>query len=147
MDSLRVPPLSARRLSRPYADGSLRVNPGICGTLTGEKCPTPRDARATATAPRPTPASVPSSSQAKAGAKAEGSNVGAVQSGYNHTVCGHGNRSFLPADRRPASNTVWLSMDSHLLSQITIPLFTGAIGYLTNWSGVWMLFYPVQLIT
>jgi uncharacterized membrane protein YheB (UPF0754 family) len=35
-------------------------------------------------------------------------------------------------------------MDSHLLSQITIPLFTGAIGYLTNWSGVWMLFYPVR---
>src|SRR5688500_4677000 len=35
-------------------------------------------------------------------------------------------------------------MDSHLISQITIPLFTGAIGYLTNWSGVWMLFYPVR---
>ena len=35
-------------------------------------------------------------------------------------------------------------MDSHLVSQITIPLFTGAIGYLTNWSGVWMLFYPVR---
>jgi uncharacterized membrane protein YheB (UPF0754 family) len=35
-------------------------------------------------------------------------------------------------------------MDAHLLSQITIPLFTGAIGYLTNWSGVWMLFYPVR---
>src|SRR5688572_16961177 len=35
-------------------------------------------------------------------------------------------------------------MDSHLLSRITIPLFTGAIRYLTNWSGVWMLFYPVR---
>jgi uncharacterized membrane protein YheB (UPF0754 family) len=35
-------------------------------------------------------------------------------------------------------------VDSHLVSQITIPLFTGAIGYLTNWSGVWMLFYPVR---
>jgi uncharacterized membrane protein YheB (UPF0754 family) len=35
-------------------------------------------------------------------------------------------------------------MDSHLLKELTIPLFTGAIGYLTNWSGVWMLFYPVS---
>jgi uncharacterized membrane protein YheB (UPF0754 family) len=35
-------------------------------------------------------------------------------------------------------------MDSELLKQISIPLFTGAIGYLTNWSGVWMLFYPVH---
>ena len=26
-----------------------------------------------------------------------------------------------------------------------VPLFTGAIGYVTNWSGVLMLFYPVQL--
>ena len=29
------------------------------------------------------------------------------------------------------------------LSLLTVPLFTGAIGYLTNWSGVWMLFSPV----
>jgi uncharacterized membrane protein YheB (UPF0754 family) len=35
-------------------------------------------------------------------------------------------------------------MDSETISAITIPLFTGAIGYLTNWSGVWMLFYPVR---
>jgi uncharacterized membrane protein YheB (UPF0754 family) len=35
-------------------------------------------------------------------------------------------------------------MDSHTLSLITIPLFTGAIGYVTNWSGVIMLFYPVR---
>ncbi|MGZ5361372.1 MAG: hypothetical protein ACXWZW_07140 [Solirubrobacterales bacterium] len=35
-------------------------------------------------------------------------------------------------------------MDSETLSALTIPLFTGAIGYLTNWSGVWMLFYPVR---
>ena len=35
-------------------------------------------------------------------------------------------------------------MDSELLNDISIPLFTGAIGYLTNWSGVWMLFYPVR---
>jgi uncharacterized membrane protein YheB (UPF0754 family) len=25
-----------------------------------------------------------------------------------------------------------------------VPFFTGAIGYVTNWSGVWMLFYPVR---
>src|SRR6476619_2993205 len=35
-------------------------------------------------------------------------------------------------------------MRGELLKELTIPLFTGAIGYLTNWSGVWMLFYPVQ---
>ncbi len=35
-------------------------------------------------------------------------------------------------------------MDSQTLSLITIPLFTGAIGYVTNWSGVWMLFYPIR---
>jgi uncharacterized membrane protein YheB (UPF0754 family) len=35
-------------------------------------------------------------------------------------------------------------MDGNLLKELTIPLFTGAIGYLTNWSGVWMLFYPVS---
>ena len=35
-------------------------------------------------------------------------------------------------------------MDGETLSLITIPLFTGAIGYLTNWSGVWMLFYPIR---
>lgn len=35
-------------------------------------------------------------------------------------------------------------MDSELISILTIPLFSGAIGYLTNWSGIWMLFYPVR---
>src|SRR3982750_1073633 len=35
-------------------------------------------------------------------------------------------------------------MSGELLKELTIPLFTGAIGYLTNWSGVWMLFYPVS---
>jgi uncharacterized membrane protein YheB (UPF0754 family) len=30
------------------------------------------------------------------------------------------------------------------LALITIPFFTGAIGYVTNWTGVLMLFYPVQ---
>ena len=31
-----------------------------------------------------------------------------------------------------------------LIRALTVPLFTGAIGYLTNWSGVWMLFSPVE---
>jgi uncharacterized membrane protein YheB (UPF0754 family) len=35
-------------------------------------------------------------------------------------------------------------MDGELLKELTIPLFTGAIGYLTNWTGVWMLFYPIR---
>ena len=35
-------------------------------------------------------------------------------------------------------------MDSKTISLITIPLFTGAIGYVTNWTGVWMLFYPIR---
>jgi uncharacterized membrane protein YheB (UPF0754 family) len=35
-------------------------------------------------------------------------------------------------------------VDHETLNLITIPLFSGAIGYLTNWSGVWMLFNPVE---
>ncbi len=35
-------------------------------------------------------------------------------------------------------------MSHHLVNLISIPLFTGAIGYLTNWSGVWMLFNPIH---
>src|ERR1051325_2056337 len=35
-------------------------------------------------------------------------------------------------------------MDGELLKDLTIPLFTGAIGYLTNGRGGWMLFYPVH---
>ena len=35
--------------------------------------------------------------------------------------------------------------DSKLLVElITVPLFTGTIGYITNWSGVIMLFQPVR---
>src|SRR3954470_25066193 len=30
-----------------------------------------------------------------------------------------------------------------LISLLTIPLFSGAIGYATNWTGVWMLFHPL----
>ncbi len=35
-------------------------------------------------------------------------------------------------------------MDHHTVNLISIPLFTGAIGYLTNWTGVIMLFQPVR---
>jgi uncharacterized membrane protein YheB (UPF0754 family) len=35
-------------------------------------------------------------------------------------------------------------MSGETISLITVPFFTGAIGYVTNWTGVWMLFYPVQ---
>jgi uncharacterized membrane protein YheB (UPF0754 family) len=35
-------------------------------------------------------------------------------------------------------------MDSDTLKLITIPLFTGAIGYVINWTGVWMLFNPIR---
>lgn len=34
--------------------------------------------------------------------------------------------------------------DVDLLSLVTVPFFSGAIGYLTNWTGVWMLFNPIQ---
>ena len=30
------------------------------------------------------------------------------------------------------------------MALITVPFVTGAIGYLTNWTGVLMLFYPVH---
>lgn len=33
---------------------------------------------------------------------------------------------------------------TELIGILTIPLFSGAIGYATNWSGVWMLFNPVR---
>ncbi len=35
-------------------------------------------------------------------------------------------------------------MSAETLNLITVPLFMGAIGYTTNWSGVWMLFNPVH---
>lgn len=31
-----------------------------------------------------------------------------------------------------------------IISLATIPIFTGVIGYVTNWTGVWMLFEPVR---
>jgi uncharacterized membrane protein YheB (UPF0754 family) len=42
----------------------------------------------------------------------------------------------------------WDSVDRTLgqstLALVTVPFFTGAIGYVTNWTGVLMLFYPVR---
>lgn len=35
-------------------------------------------------------------------------------------------------------------MSGHLLREISIPLFTAVIGYVTNWTGVLMLFYPLR---
>jgi uncharacterized membrane protein YheB (UPF0754 family) len=35
-------------------------------------------------------------------------------------------------------------MSSDTISLITVPFFTGVIGYVTNWTGVWMLFNPVH---
>jgi hypothetical protein len=31
-----------------------------------------------------------------------------------------------------------------LLKEVTIPIFSGFIGYATNWTGVWMLFNPLE---
>src|SRR5438067_11808050 len=35
-------------------------------------------------------------------------------------------------------------MGGETISLLTIPLFSAAIGYVTNWTGVWMLFQPVK---
>jgi len=35
-------------------------------------------------------------------------------------------------------------MPGELLKEATIPVFSGFIGYATNWSGVWMLFNPLE---
>jgi uncharacterized membrane protein YheB (UPF0754 family) len=35
-------------------------------------------------------------------------------------------------------------VSSELLKEVTIPIFSGFIGYATNWSGVWMLFNPLE---
>lgn len=37
-------------------------------------------------------------------------------------------------------------MDAHLFAMLSIPLFSGAIGYVTNWSGVWMIFNPITFV-
>src|SRR5579875_3216895 len=44
-----------------------------------------------------------------------------------------------------AGDTVAPAVGSHsLISVITVPFVTGIIGYVTNWTGVLMLFYPVH---
>src|SRR5437868_3952198 len=35
-------------------------------------------------------------------------------------------------------------MSRETISLLTIPLFSAAIGYVTNWTGVWMLFNPLK---
>src|SRR3954468_4576753 len=35
---------------------------------------------------------------------------------------------------------------SDLVKALTIPLFTGVIGYIINWTGVWMLFHPLRFV-
>ncbi len=35
-------------------------------------------------------------------------------------------------------------MSGDILKEVTIPIFSGFIGYATNWSGVWMLFNPLE---
>jgi uncharacterized membrane protein YheB (UPF0754 family) len=35
-------------------------------------------------------------------------------------------------------------VDYKTIGLITIPLFTGVLGYITNWTGVWMLFSPLH---
>ncbi|WP_320672331.1 DUF445 domain-containing protein [Patulibacter defluvii] len=37
-----------------------------------------------------------------------------------------------------------LGAEIHLQELISVPLFMGAIGYITNWSAVWMLFNPLE---
>jgi uncharacterized membrane protein YheB (UPF0754 family) len=35
-------------------------------------------------------------------------------------------------------------LDRELIGLLSTPLFTGVLGYVTNWTGVWMLFYPLH---
>src|SRR3954463_13860765 len=36
------------------------------------------------------------------------------------------------------------AVGSEIIKLISVPIFTGLIGYLTNWTGIWMLFEPVK---
>jgi len=36
------------------------------------------------------------------------------------------------------------ALDSETVSLITVPIFTAVIGYVTNWTGIWMLFWPLE---
>ncbi len=44
----------------------------------------------------------------------------------------------------PPSSSVERPLSKSTVALITIPFFTGVIGYVTNWTGVLMLFYPVH---
>jgi uncharacterized membrane protein YheB (UPF0754 family) len=35
-------------------------------------------------------------------------------------------------------------VDRELIGLLTTPFFTGALGYITNWTGIWMIFYPLE---
>src|SRR2546425_6348042 len=45
--------------------------------------------------------------------------------------------------RRPLARG-GVTIEVNTVSLVTVPLFSGAIGYLTNWTGVWMLFNPLR---
>src|SRR5258708_6512788 len=49
-----------------------------------------------------------------------------------------------PGGRLPGAGGARRAMSGELIKVLTIPLFTGVIGYITNWTGVLMLFYPVR---
>ena len=49
-------------------------------------------------------------------------------------------RARFPTNEMLAGGRGEQHLDSQTISLITVPFFTGAIGYVTNWSGVWMLF-------
>jgi uncharacterized membrane protein YheB (UPF0754 family) len=44
----------------------------------------------------------------------------------------------------PGLGSVALALSTSTIALITVPFFTGVIGYTTNWTGVLMLFYPVH---
>src|SRR5947209_6594963 len=49
-----------------------------------------------------------------------------------------------PSPARLACGRVSAAISVETISLLTIPLFSGAIGYVTNWTGVWMLFEPIR---
>ncbi|MGH3412253.1 MAG: hypothetical protein ACRDPH_04140 [Marmoricola sp.] len=44
----------------------------------------------------------------------------------------------------PLLHVDWFLQDADWVHVATIPLFTGVVGWLINWSGLWMLFSPVR---
>src|SRR3954451_7464265 len=53
---------------------------------------------------------------------------------------------FVPADGALQSSGPYHAtrMGSTIVGLISVPFFTGAIGYVINWTGIWMLFEPVR---